>query len=164
MSGHNVAAWYRGCRCAVCDQAHEDWLSYHRCRSQRTTEHVCEACGVKFMGRARSKVCSLNCVGRVRTVRSVGKTRIEIASSGCWAWLGQATDRGYGTVRTNKYPAVYAHRLAWALRHGDIPPGLHIDHLCFNRLCVNPDHLEPVTQAENNRRAARRRMTPGRAA
>lgn len=67
---------------------------------------------------------------------------------GCWQWTaGRLGSTGYGHFE--KQPA---HRVAYELAIGAIPPGLHIDHLCRNRICVNPDHLEPVTQRENNLR------------
>lgn len=74
----------------------------------------------------------------------------------CWLWQGKVFPTGYGYVERSKSLGVshYAHRAMYELLVGPIPDGLHIDHLCGVRQCVNPAHLEPVTQAENNRRAA----------
>lgn len=76
-------------------------------------------------------------------------------NSGCWIWTATGTRGGYGMFRTgtkrdgsNKL----AHRVAYVLLKGPIPHGLHLDHLCRVRCCVNPDHLEPVTNKENCRR------------
>lgn len=75
----------------------------------------------------------------------------EVAENGCWVWLGAAR-RGYGRYNTGEL----AHRISYALFVGKIPSGLTIDHICENKICVNPDHLEPVTIAENNHRRWRR--------
>lgn len=71
---------------------------------------------------------------------------------GCTEWQGSTLANGYGVIQYDGRTQ-YAHRVAYELHVGPIPEGLHIDHLCRNRVCINPAHLEPVTQAENNRRA-----------
>lgn len=73
--------------------------------------------------------------------------------NGCWIWQRPPGRNGYGRLSIDNRPT-YAHRVAWELHRGPIPEGLTIDHLCRVRLCVNPDHLEPVTLAENALRAA----------
>ena len=73
--------------------------------------------------------------------------RILVTDSGCWEWTKNIDLWGYG-----KFRAKMAHRLSYETFVGPIPDGLVIDHLCSNPPCVNPDHLEPVTVAENNRR------------
>lgn len=66
----------------------------------------------------------------------------------CWTWTAAQAGGGYGKFQV-KRKAVYAHRFAYELAKGKIPRGLQIDHLCRNRLCVNPAHLEAVTCREN---------------
>lgn len=72
-------------------------------------------------------------------------------NSGCWIWMGAATRQGYGRLSAQGIPTP-AHRVSYELHKGKIPQGLHIDHLCRNTSCVNPDHLEAVTNKENGRR------------
>lgn len=67
--------------------------------------------------------------------------------NGCRLFQG-ALDDGYGRFWINGKLGL-AHRVAWELTYGPISPGLHLDHLCRNRSCVNPEHLEPVSHAEN---------------
>lgn len=76
-------------------------------------------------------------------------------NTGCWLWTGRDNMR-YGILKNGR-GNVYAHRFSYELAKGQIPDGLVIDHLCNIPLCVNPDHLEAVTQAENLRRARERR-------
>jgi HNH endonuclease len=71
--------------------------------------------------------------------------------TGCWLWTGAKLHGGYGHMRGGTADTT-AHRIAYELLVGPIPKGLEIDHLCRVRACVRPDHLEPVTRAENDRR------------
>lgn len=66
----------------------------------------------------------------------------------CWEWRGAIDDGGYGSLRI-KQRTHRAHRLVYELLVGAIPNGLELDHLCRNRACCNPAHLEPVTKREN---------------
>lgn len=69
-------------------------------------------------------------------------------SDGCWLWTGSKNRGGYGTITVNGHTRA-VHRVAYELLVGPIPDGLQLDHLCRVRHCVNPAHLEPVTQREN---------------
>jgi hypothetical protein len=83
--------------------------------------------------------------------------------SACWIWK-RALRNGYGCLgiggrAKNGGRLVYAHRHLYEMVNGPIPTGLHIDHLCRNRACVRPDHLEPVTCAQNLRRGKGTKLT-----
>lgn len=77
------------------------------------------------------------------------------AAGPCWLWTGHRSAQGYGRIGTGEGRAVaLVHRVVWELLVGPIPASLELDHLCRVRSCCNPDHLEPVTHAENVRRGA----------
>jgi hypothetical protein len=75
-------------------------------------------------------------------------------NTGCWLWMGATTasSGGYGLFGVATAKARLAHRWIWEQRNGQVPEGLELDHKCRQRLCVNPEHLEPVTRLENIRR------------
>ncbi len=78
---------------------------------------------------------------------------VKEPDDGCWAWTGQIMKTGYGRVRmkdsVNSCGLELAHRAVYELLKGPIPEGLQLDHLCRNRGCVNPNHLEPVDHRTN---------------
>lgn len=85
--------------------------------------------------------------------------KVSVRDDGCWAWTAGTAGEGYGyfyagSVGPDEHGRVYAHRWSYEHHVGPIPTGLVIDHLCRNRACVNPEHLEPVVQQVNVDRGA----------
>lgn len=118
---------------------HHRWL-----RKYGSPELIDELEPVRWVG---------NTVGRIHPAPHVRFfERVEITGF-CWNWTG-GTSTAYGVFWFGGR-MVRAHR--WAYEHlvGPIPEGMQLDHLCWNPGCVNPDHLEPVTQDENNARRRR---------
>ena len=73
-------------------------------------------------------------------------------NTGCWIWMGYVMKNGYGKFGVTRSKSKLAHRVSYELYRNEIPFGLHIDHLCRNRCCVNPSHLETVTRQVNTLR------------
>ena len=76
-------------------------------------------------------------------------------ASPCWVWSRALLKSGYGALKRNG-KSLRAHRWMYEQACGPIPDGLVLDHLCENKPCVNPEHLEPVTKRENERRHRQR--------
>src|SRR6266700_441189 len=81
------------------------------------------------------------------TIRARLLSKVQYADSGCWMWTG-CTVRGYGQMRL-KGQRIYTHRASYMIFKGSIPEGMVIDHLCRTPECINPNHLEAVTNKEN---------------
>lgn len=94
------------------------------------------------------------CAKRARhlTARLTDKVDYD-PQSGCWNWTAGRDKRGYARLTIDGRSRL-AHRLSYEEFMGPVPEGLELDHLCRNPRCINPEHLEPVTHAENMRRAA----------
>lgn len=84
-------------------------------------------------------------------------------ATGCWLWTGKVSTNGYGRIEASDVRTA-AHRYFYIALIGDPPAGLDLDHLCRNRSCVNPYHLEPVTRSVNLRRGVGADVTRARTA
>lgn len=83
----------------------------------------------------------------IKQIETFARKFIVNPNNGCWEWQN-ALQAGYGS-HTVKGKEQRAHRVSYKLAYGEIPEGMVIDHLCRNKRCVNPKHLEAVTQHEN---------------
>lgn len=115
--------------------------------------------------RERQLLASLTPEARERLSRRFWAKVDKGAGGSCWEWTASVAGGGYGQFSVSLDRArcnLVAHRLAYALIVGDIPTGLVLDHLpfCRNRRCVNPGHLEPVTDEENKRRGLHGDLKP----
>lgn len=123
-----------------------------------------EACGRPLRRRG---LCQAHLMRQMRYGTPAGKNVLQGASlldrvlrglpadrtpEGCWEWQRARNRAGYGIVSTPDGRTRVAHRAAFEVLVGAIAEGLDLDHLCRNKPCCNPAHLEPVTRAENNRR------------
>lgn len=90
--------------------------------------------------------------------RREGPDYLVNAESGCWEWQHAQVGNGYGRG-TFDGVEMLSHRYYYEASKGAIPPGLDLDHLCRNRICCNPEHLEAVSRAENARRGSATKLT-----
>ncbi len=86
---------------------------------------------------------------RYKTPEESFDARIAKADTGCWLWTGHIGRNGYGVIGIGGRKLAKAHRFAYERFIGPIPDGMQLDHLCRVRHCVNPTHLEPVSNREN---------------
>jgi hypothetical protein len=86
--------------------------------------------------------------------------KVEKTEGGCWLWTASRHPKGYGLLSFGNRPA-RAHRVAWQLTNGDIPPGLFVCHRCDNPPCCNPEHLFLGTNTDNMRDASQKGRLSG---
>lgn len=99
---------------------------------------------------------------KIEDLLAVIKSRCEVTESGCWVWIGVIGKDGYGyfnwcamKYRPESLPTYCTHRMTYILTNGPVAEGMQLDHLCRNRPCCNPAHLEPVTPSVNVRRSSK---------
>lgn len=131
----------------------------------------CVFCGKMFkVKHSKQKFCNHKCYSRNLTLVNSGLDHPRYIASrykaneetGCWEWLLCLTAGNwkYGQMTVGG-KRVRAHRYYYEKYRGKIPKGLFLDHLCGNTICVNPEHLEPVSNRENLIRGKGTRLTNG---
>lgn len=97
--------------------------------------------------RARTCLDHAECDARLHARSNAFAWNVVRDGDDCWWWVGILMPNGYGRLA-----GCYAHRIAYELHVGRIPADFTVDHLCRNRRCVNPDHLEAVSKRDNTLR------------
>jgi hypothetical protein len=113
----------------------------------------CEYCGQTFeLGMKAEwrgqRFCSKRCAARGRLTLEDRLWRKVTRGDGCWLWTGAVNDAGYGRIRLGT-TRTRAHRVAWIVTYGEIPPGLFVAHRCDVPLCCRPSHLFLATHQQN---------------
>lgn len=90
------------------------------------------------------------------------RSKFVVNERGCWTWTAYKNRDGYGKFSVYGRP-ISAHRYAYELANGPVPGGACLDHLCRNRACCNPEHLQPVTQTVNVRRGKNAKLSESEA-
>jgi hypothetical protein len=123
---------------------------------QYTSVRLCAAPDCNSLAQRKSRYCSTH-ASRLYRHGSFDKPTKKLIHpivdevTGCHLWPGYTDEKGYGRLGRDGR-GMSAHRYYWIQRHGEIPEGMHLDHLCRNPRCCNPDHLEIVTPGENTLR------------
>jgi len=122
-------------------------------RHQRRGEKPCDGCrDARNAARRASRADKPNPVKPDTTGTRFWSKVAGGSVDTCWEWQAYRDLNGYGRFSRGRGNMAMAHRVAYELMRAEIPEGLHLDHLCRNRACVNPWHLEPVTCLVNSRR------------
>lgn len=131
-------------------------------RNRQIKNKKCPECKIEFKPKnSNQKHCSRACGwknngGNSRPAKTFDQHIIRfwtqvIKKDGCWDWIGSHDKLGYGQFRTHKWRK-QAHKMAFELTGGVVPKGKELDHLCKNKGCCNPNHVEPVTHKINIQR------------
>jgi len=117
---------------------------------------TCRACNQPFtlyrsqVDRGKGRYCSKECYrSDAPSLSDVFWSKVQRSSDDCWTWQGSRSNRGYGKL-SYRGRDLRAHRVAWELAHGDIPPRFVVMHTCDNPPCVRLDHLKLGTMRANN--------------
>lgn len=107
-----------------------------------------------LLGKAvsKTKLSVRECLRKKHLLHRIHELVSIVPITGCWMWMGVITPSGYAQTTVwdgTRNMGLTAHRVVYVEAKGDVPTGFHIDHLCRNRWCVNPDHLEAVSPDQN---------------